>query len=286
MRKVLLATTALVAMSVTAAHADVSISGNQNFEVKDTGATTTWSIDGEVNIISKTTLDNGLTLTAAHQINTSVGTLTVSGNAAEYAQNAHVDDSYLDISGDFGSIRAGNTDDALDRMDGVNPATWDEAGWGGLTMETQPGVMASYISPSISGVTVYGSSTAEGASSGVGINYSNGPVTVLYQSYTVGTTDSTLMAVNFSMAGATIGFSTGDKDAAGVKTESSAMGVKYAVNDALSVYYTAGKDVKTAASENAIGGYYTVAPGLQAAFESADIGSGNTQTYAHLKVSF
>jgi len=267
-------------MSVTAAQADVSISGYQNFEVKDTGAATTWTIDGDVVIKGTSTTDSGLTLTAAHHINTT----GVSTDPADGDQ--HVDDSYLDISGDFGSFRAGNTDDALDRMDGVNPATWDEAGWGGLAMDTQPDVMASYISPSISGVTVYGSTTAEGASSGVGINYSNGPVTVLYQSYTVGTTDSTLMAVNFSMAGATIGFSTGDKDAAGTKTESSAMGVKYTVNDALSVYYTSGKDVKTAASENAIGGYYTVAPGLQAAFESADIGSGNTQTYAHLKVSF
>ena len=32
MRKVLLATTALVAMSVTAAHADISISGNYEWE--------------------------------------------------------------------------------------------------------------------------------------------------------------------------------------------------------------------------------------------------------------
>ena len=55
MRKVLLATTALVAMSVTAAQADVSISGNQTFEVTDTGAATTFYQDGAVTIKSVNT---------------------------------------------------------------------------------------------------------------------------------------------------------------------------------------------------------------------------------------
>ena len=284
MRKVLLATTALVAMSVTAAQADVSISGYQNFEVKDTGAASTWAIDGDVVITSKTTTDSGLTLTAEHHINTSA---TPAADASVVSKgNEHVDDSFLDIAGDFGAVRIGNTDDALDRMDGVNPATWDEAGWGGVAFDTQPSVMASYISPTVSGITLYGSSTAEGAASGVGLKYANGPITAVYQSWTKGTQDNTMMAVNFTMAGATIGFSTGDQDAAGTKTESSAMGIKYSVNDALDVYVTSGKDTKAEKTQTAIGGYYTIAPGLQAAFESMDDGAGENTTYAHLKVSF
>ena len=284
MRKVLLATTALVAMSVTAAQADVSISGYQNFEIKDTGAATTWAIDGEVKIVGTSTTDAGLTLTAAHHINTSA---SPAANASVVdTGNQHVDDSYLDISGDFGSFRAGNTDDALDRMDGVNPATWDEAGWGGVSLDTQRDVMASFIAPTVSGVTVYGSSTAEGETSGMGLKYANGPITAIYQSWTEGTSDNTLLAVNLTFAGATIGFSTGDDDAAGTKTESSAMGVKYAVNDALDLYYTSGKDTKAEKTQSAIGGFYTIAPGLQAAFESMDDGTGENQTYAHLKVSF
>jgi hypothetical protein len=149
MRKVLLATTALVAMNVTAAQADVSISGNQTFEMTDTGAATSWAIDGDVKIIGTSTTDSGLTLTAAHHINTSVGSLTVSGTAATYSEDAHVDDSYLDISGEFGAFRAGNTDDALDRMDGLNPANWDESGWGGVGLNTQTAVMASFIAPTV-----------------------------------------------------------------------------------------------------------------------------------------
>ena len=51
MRKVLLATTALVAMSVTAAQADVSISGQAVFEIysPSTGAQT-FTTDGGINI--------------------------------------------------------------------------------------------------------------------------------------------------------------------------------------------------------------------------------------------
>ena len=271
MRKVLLATTALVAMSVSAAQADVSISGYQNIEITDDGTATTWANDGAISINGSSTTDSGLTLMAGYNLNTETG---------------GTDDSNFDISGDFGAFRAGNTDDALDRMDGVNPATWDENGWGGVGLNTQTDVMASFIAPTVSGITVYGSTTAEGETSGMGLKYANGPITAIYQSWTEGTSDNTLLAVNFTMAGATIGFSSGDDDAAGTKTESTAMGVKYAVNDALNLYYTSGKDTKAEATQSAIGGYYTIAPGLSAAFESMDDGSGDNATYAHLQVNF
>ena len=272
MRKVLLATTALVAMSVTAAQADVSITGSQNIEITDNGTATTWANDGAISINGTNTTDSGLTLTAGYNLNTETG---------------GTDDSYFDVSGDFGSFRAGNTDDALDRMDGANPANWDESGWGGIGLNTQTAVMASFIAPTVSGLTVYGSTTAEGAAGGMGVNYTNGPITAVYQSWTASNQDNTLLAVNFTMAGATIGFSSGDRDTgASGKTESNAMGVKYTVNDALSIFYTSGKDAKADKNGTALGGYYTIAPGLTAAFETMDDGTANNQTYAHLQVSF
>ena len=51
MRKVLLATTALVAMSVTAAHADISISGNYEWEYTTNDAGTAWGDDGHLVMI-------------------------------------------------------------------------------------------------------------------------------------------------------------------------------------------------------------------------------------------
>ena len=68
MRKVLLATTALVAMSVTAAQADVSISGAGVFEVEEKGAGQLFSSDGNIVIKGSSTTDSGLTISAVHDI--------------------------------------------------------------------------------------------------------------------------------------------------------------------------------------------------------------------------
>ncbi len=65
MRKVLLATTALVALGgVSAAQAEVSISGSAAFDMEDNGTTTTWSSDGSVVIKGTFTTDSGLTVSA------------------------------------------------------------------------------------------------------------------------------------------------------------------------------------------------------------------------------
>jgi hypothetical protein len=295
MRKVLLATTALVAMSVTGAQADVSISGNQNFEMKDSGAVTgtVWSQDGDVQIKSTNTTDSGLTLTAAHHINTS--RTTAAAVNAGTSNKQHMDDSYLDISGDFGSLRLGDTDDALDRMDGAYPANWDESGNAGAANGAfaigGDAVRASIMLPSVSGATGYASSSAEGAYTGYGINYVNGPVTAVYQTGTEGIVSKSLVAINFAMSGLTVGFGSGDNDdgtnSATSKTDFTAMGAKYTVNDALKVYYTSQKQ-KGLGTATAVGGYYQVAPGLQLAAETASSAAtpAVTSTYGHVKVSF
>ena len=280
MRKVLLATTALVAMSVTAAQADVSISGNQTFEVSDDGTATTFFQDGAVTIKSVNTTDSGLTLSAVHSMSTSVGN--------GLASSPGLDDTYLDIAGEFGSVRMGNTDDALDVNDGIVPSNWDESGNGGMAIGGAQGAgeaTVSFTAPAVSGIKVYGFTSAEGAASGMGANYSMGPVSVMYQSGEDGTSSESLMAVNVSMGGATIGFSSGDTDNAGTKDTATSMGVKYAMGD-LSMYYVSQKNAKAEKTKTSLGGYYSIAPGLTAALETADDGSGDASTYAHLQVSF
>jgi hypothetical protein len=274
-------------MSVTAAQADVSISGNQTFEMTDDGDATSFYQDGAVTISSSTTTDSGLTLSAVYSVSTSTGSGLGDGGASG-AGEGNVDDSYLDISGEFGSIRMGNTDDALDRMDGAVPSNWDENGNGGFAIGGKQGEgneTISFMAPSMSGIAVYGFTSSEGTESGMGANYSNGPITVVYQSGEDGTNSETLIAANISMAGATVGFSSGDRDAAGTKSEHTSMGVKYTMGD-LDVYYTSQKDGAGTKTKTALGGYYTIAPGLSAALETADNGSDETTTYAHLQVSF
>ena len=284
MRKVLLATTALVAMSVTAAQAqqsDVNISGNIHFEVADNGTATTFTTDGNLNVVGSSTTDSGLTLTAFHGLTTQ----TAAGGGGVQG----VDDSYLNIAGDFGNLRMGNTDDVLDLKDGLVPSNWDESGNGGFAIGGQQGAgeaTISFTAPTISGVSLYGMTSAEGDESGMGVNYSTGPVAVMYQMGDDGTDSETLMAANFTMAGATVGFSSGENTTLqSVKTKATSMGVKYQIDD-LSLYYTSQKDAAGEKTKTAFGAYYAIAPGLQGALETADDGTNNTATYAHLKVSF
>ena len=283
MRKILLASTALVAMSVTAAQADISISGSVSFEVADNGTTTTFVDDSNLMITGGRAMDNGVTATVA---------MNITGGAAA----AVAEDTYIDLSGDFGSVRMGDTDDALDRMDGVNPANWDNEGiaQGSAANGRQITAMAiggdgdaniSFISPSISGATVYGATTAEGANTGMGINYTAGPVTVMAQSGQNGTSEENLMAAEMSFSGIRVGFSSGTTQA----TQASAK-VKYR---AMGAQYTMGAAVLTATSQKLVGGdtysnvgvAYTVAPGMSVVLESGSQDDA-TGTYAHLNVTF
>ena len=280
MRKVLLASTALVAMSVTAAQADINISGSVSFEMADNGTTTTFVDDSNLMITGGRTMDNGVTAAVA---------MNITGGAAA----AVAEDTYIDLSGDFGSVRLGDTDDALDRMDGVMPSNWDNEGIAQAGTSHAIGgdgdANISFISPSISGATVYGTTTAEGAHNGVGINYSGGPVTVMYQQGQDGTSEESMIAADLRFAGVRVGFGTATTQA----TQAAAK-VKYR---AMGAQYTMGAATLTATSQKLVGGdtysnvgvSYSVAPGMTVVLESGSQGSGATGvsgTYAHLNVTF
>ncbi len=111
MRKVLLATTALVAMGgVTAANADISIGGNYEWEYTQKDTEDTWGDDGNVNITATNTADNGMTFTAVLSMEVSATTSTGNNTGA----------SYIQADGDFGTIILGDYDDsAASAMDGA-----------------------------------------------------------------------------------------------------------------------------------------------------------------------
>jgi hypothetical protein len=263
-------------MSVTAAQADISISGSVSFEVADDGTTTTFVDDSNLMITGGRLMDNGVNATVA---------MNITGGAAA----AVAEDTYIDLSGDFGSVRMGDTDDALDRMDGVNPSNWDNEGIAQTATSMAIGgdgdANISFISPSISGATVYGATTAEGAQTGMGVNYTAGPVTIMAQSGTDGTSDESLVAAEMTVSGFRVGFSSGTTQAT-----SAAAKVKYR---AMGAQYTMGAAVLTATSQKLVGGdtysnvgvAYTVAPGMTVVVESGSQDDA-TGTYAHLNVTF
>ena len=94
MKKILLASTALVAMSVSAAHADLSISGSYEFGYiqQNTLGTNATTSDGNITFKSSSTADNGITY-------------SVVGNYGIH--NMGVEDVYLQMDGDFGTLILG-----------------------------------------------------------------------------------------------------------------------------------------------------------------------------------
>ena len=162
MRKVLLATTALVAMGgVSAASADISISGSASFNyitTSGTGAATPAAEDRDISttvdsdISMSSTLDNGMSLSGLISLHETTG----------------VDDSGWSISGDFGKIAFGGT--ANDGFGATNTGlTADE----GNNLSTQywsthndaiPHSNVSITLPAVSGFTI-GLGFTDGATS-------------------------------------------------------------------------------------------------------------------------
>jgi hypothetical protein len=279
MRKVLLATTALVAMSVTAAQADISIGGSASFEINDSSSNQAYSTDGSIVFKSTSTTDNGLTITAAHDMKFEGGT----------------NDSYIDIAGSFGSFRMGNTDDALDRMDGALPHNWDMEG--NLALQANVGgdqsdENISFISPNMGGVTVYGSTTPNGTTNGMGVTYANGPINLVYQSGRVeggasaDDADETMVGASFTMGALKVGAGHNTAETVNsVKTKTNEIGATYTMGD-ITLVAVQGKT--SASKSNSIGVSFAIAPGLSFSAESAEkTGAGaNTETYMGLHVSF
>ena len=283
MRKVLLATTALVAVNITAAQADISIGGSVQFEVSDDGTATAFTDDSNVQVTGKNTTDSGLNLTA-------VVNLTGQGTTNE--------DAYLEIGGEFGAIRMGNTDDALDRFDGAIPSNFDHEGFGQGSATNGRAITAtaiggdsdnvSFVAPAMGGATVYGTTTAEGAMTGMGINYSASGVTVMYQAGQDGQNDETAVAANVTMAGVTLGVGQVDRENAGAKTKYRSVGAKYTMGAA--DFRVVNQKLVGGEKYTSLGVKYTVAPGLSVVLETSDNsvanGADNSYTYAHVNVAF
>ena len=303
MRKVLLATTALVAMSVTAAQADVSISGQGVFEAytPDEGAQT-FTTDGGITVKGTSTSDSGLTFTALAQLKFEGVRVDTNADASAtgYAQN---NDSYIDVAGDFGNIRMGRTDDALDLNDGAFGSNMDLEGTGGPASGAINGTAVggdsqniSWTSPSVSGAKVYVSVDADGANTAYGANYSMGAITVVAQSDET----ATAMGASVTANGFTVGMASKAKDATPTrsKIKSSDIGLSYTMGDIKFVATSAqGKESNAANRTDKyknVGVAYTIAPGVTAMIESGDYersdvagaAGKSSATWAAIAVSF
>jgi len=297
MRKVLLATTALVAMSVTGAHADISISmtAESGFITSDKDGDSAW-MDGNLTVTGSMTSDTGLAFKAVKNM------AFQNDTPASYAgDDAITEDAYIEVSGDFGGFRIGQTDMAGDRMDGVLGKNKDVYTIGATsTSGTYYGTdvadfiqdtSISYVSPSMNGLTVYGGAVPNGQSQ-MGINFSLGGMALMIQQQSGASVgDEVSVGAGLSVAGIGINVGKKQEDLNGTKTDSSDLNLAYSLNDSakMTVLLQEGKQSGTKHTSTGVEIAYTIAPGATAyiGYESTDkAGDKDSGMGAVLSVSF
>ena len=322
MRKVLLATTALVALGgMTAASADVSVSGSgtwnyrtwsdKNATTANNGDDTSTSTSTSFTISGATTADSGMEFGGSH---------TITDGAANGAS--------LYISDDWGKVTMGGAS-AGRANNSFMKNTSASGGTGDMTMTNvhangrmggAGGGMLNYTSPAVNGVVVAASmkdAGADNASHGDetawSISYdtdvSGVAVGVDYSSISVdaapgaATTDYTVMGVTASMGDITVmANSASQENSTGtVKIDTTDYGIKYAVNSDLTVEagaLSSENDVTNGAKHNKthVGVSYVPAAGLEleasnTSFDYTAAGAGSTkndgsETRVSVKVTF
>jgi len=288
MRKILLASTALVAVtSVSAMAADVTISGSYE---------TLYSMVDDDNVTTDTD-----SLSASNDLDVSFSETTDTGISMSYSvgfSDGAQDDSTLTIAADFGTVRITNADDdAVEGLDvDVDGYTAEEgrtttpAYGGGFSATT--GSSVSYTLPSMmDGLTVavaMADGTGDAKSTGYGASYTGTSdalsFTLAAATSTVDNgsqeTDQSHYGISVTSGAITVGVEVNSQDITGNPTaainaadyESTGLGLSYVVSDALTVGgYTRTAETGTATQkfeETAIGAVYTIATGLSASLTS------------------
>jgi hypothetical protein len=285
MRKILLATTALVAISVTAAQADLSISGNYEWEYTTDDDGTSWGDDGHINITSVNAADNGMTFTAK----------SVLTNSSDATTGANMEAAYIKAEGDFGTLILGDYDDsAATSMDGALGNNNDIETQGGLTgANTTVGIGAAsdiiFMSKNMSGfqvglskdLTDTDASTTDGTTDMI-VSYSMGGISGHYAA----TEDVSGYGIKGSVAGFTV--AVGQMKESGTTTKANDLAVKYTLGNGITIagLTAAGTDsAGTKVKASNFGASYSIVPGVKLNAETGKLGTAN-YTGVAVNISF
>jgi hypothetical protein len=287
MRKILLASTALVALtSVSAMAADVTISGSTAFtyvndDKKDTvtSSASSFGVETDIAISFSMTADNGMSATMTYGMDDSDGA---------------ADDANATLSGDFGSIMIVNNgadDNYVLAMD----ENFDLVAEGSDTHNLLGGVTGDSIGyklPAIvDGLTIAVQTANENDSEsfGYGLKYDAGVAAVSYAKISDSSKDYSSIALTGSAAGLTFAVEQNvveSSEGAADEDKSLNYGVEYVLGDGLSIAYEAGSS-EDETSSTTTSDYtqfevkYAIAPGIVAVLTSSDV---DDQTSANADV--
>jgi len=276
MRKVLLATTALVAFGgITAANADISISGNYEWEYTQTDTGSTFGSDSHININGTIAADNGMTFTA----------VTVLGNGA-------LDSNHIKVTGDFGTVYLGDVDgnSAASLMDGALGRNKDIEGQLGAAGQTTDGGTADtavfldggadiiYMSPSVGGLQVGFSAdltdadaTATDGAVDMAATYSMSGVSLFASSTSGQAFDESNFGASASLMGLNIGVGSRSEGGSS-QAKSNDVGVNYTLANGLKVAALSasgtGRNGTTKVKGSNFGASYSIVPGVKLNAES------------------
>jgi len=285
MRKVILASTALVALGSISAHAaDITISGGYNFmyrlDSENTTDESTFGNEGDVNIKFSNTTDSGITTTLNYGLH-ETGT---AGAGAAY------DDLNASLSSDFGTVyfdsigddvAIGGFDEKSNKAGEGTNATND----GAAAISASNGLMGTgnlsigYKMPTMmDGLTVaFSASDAAGEYFGYGVGYSIGMVDIGYVREATNTAENTYAGIGATFGDLSIGVDTSNRDNGGAATgdrESTVYGVSYNLGG-ITLGYEMGAMDDGAGTElvnhKQIAASYTVAPGITAIFTNSEV---------------
>ena len=307
MRKILLASTALVALSsVSAMAADITISGGYNFmfqndtkdEDTDSGA---FASEGDVNIKFSNTTDSGLTTTlnyGLHEtgLNATKAGDTLAGNAAtdSSSDGAAYDDLNASLTGDFGTIyfdpagddvAIGGFDEYADKA-GEGSDSGMATGYRGGILGASGTTLGFKLPSVVDGVTI-ALSAGEAASEyfGYGVKYEAGGFAASYVKETTNTVTNTFVGGGMSFGDISIGLEQvtyKDDDAAADERKTEAFGIAYSMGDITLAYEMGSMDDEAESEEienhKQMAVSYAVAPGITAIVTSSEVDSNDGGT--------
>jgi len=295
MRKILLASTALIAMtSASAMAADITIGGsaaliysNDAAKTADGGAI---SAEQDINFSFSHTFDNGMTAGSSFYLdesiaddgegwddlnwtlsNTPIGTLKVTPNGTSSNVVKGMNDK-VNFAGEGSDITADGPFD-------------DSKGTGTVIGITLP--------PLASGLTV---NMEHGIDHfGIGASMAAGPATVNVAQIKNATTTGTTAGVVASLSGITLGYEQNKSEAGAVEKTGTIMGVKYTMGDVTLAYEDSQLETDSTKTDTSkqLQVSYTITPGISAVASTSEVANAINATQVdkditelQLKVSF